>query len=80
MSTDAYPDALLRTVQRRLKTRRGEMARALVFAASDDPRPIMTSDPLRDLEASRVRGHQEPSDPDACRIEHAQEHSAQATA
>lgn len=33
---DVYPDALLRTVQRRLKVWRGDMARALVFGASQN--------------------------------------------
>jgi hypothetical protein len=31
-----YPDGLLRTVQRRLKIWRSEMARALVFGATDE--------------------------------------------
>ena len=34
-----YPDHLLRTVQRRLKVWRGEMARALVFGSAGSPRP-----------------------------------------
>ena len=38
------------------------MARALVFGASAAAHPQMTSDALRNMEASRVRGHQEPSD------------------
>jgi len=33
---DAYPDALLRTVQRRVKIWRGDMARALVFGLNPD--------------------------------------------
>lgn len=57
---DAYPDALLRTVQRRLKVWRGDMARALVFGSSPPAQPLMASDALRNMEASRVRGHQEP--------------------
>ena len=36
---DGYPDRLLRTVQRRLKVWRGEMARALVFGSAGSPRP-----------------------------------------
>jgi hypothetical protein len=55
----AYPDALLRTVQRRLKIWRGDMSRALVFGASERTPPLMASDALRDMETSRVRGHQE---------------------
>ena len=61
---DTYPDALLRTVQRRLKRWRSDIARALVFEGGGDGRPMMTSDPLRDLETSRVRGLREPSAPD----------------
>jgi len=76
---DAYSDAPLRTVQRRLKTWRGDMAKALVFAGSDDASPMMTSDPLRDLETSRVRGHQQPSEPETRTVVHTQEHSAEAT-
>ena len=34
---DCYPDRLLRTVQRRLKVWRGEMARALVFGSPGSP-------------------------------------------
>ncbi len=36
---DGYPDRLLRTVQRRLKVWRGEMARALVFGIAGSPTP-----------------------------------------
>ena len=36
---DSYPDRLLRTVQRRLKLWRSEMARALVFGSAEPPRP-----------------------------------------
>jgi hypothetical protein len=36
---DRYPDRLLRTVQRRLKLWRSEMARALVFGSAEPPRP-----------------------------------------
>jgi hypothetical protein len=36
---DCYPDRLLRTVQRRLKVWRGEMARALVFGSAGSSRP-----------------------------------------
>ncbi len=45
--TDTCPDGLIRTVQRRLKTRRGDIARALVFGASAAADPLMTSDALR---------------------------------
>ena len=36
---DSDPDRLLRTVQRRLKLWRSEMARALVFGSAEPPRP-----------------------------------------
>jgi len=76
---DTYPDGLIRTVQRRLKTWRGDMARALVFGASAAPHPQMTSDALRNVEAPRVRGHQEPSGHGARGGMHSQEHLAEAT-
>lgn len=76
---DAYPDTLLRTLQRRLKIWRGDMARALVFETTEDARPQMTSDPLRDVEASRVRGHREPPSFGTFGNEHPQEHLVEAT-
>ncbi len=76
---DTYPDGLIRTVQRRLKTWKGDMARALVFGASAAAHPQMTSDALRNMEASRVRGHQEPSDHGARRSKPSQKHLAEAT-
>jgi hypothetical protein len=76
---DAYPDALLRTVQRRLKIWRGDMARALVFGTSRNAQPPMTSDALRNLEAARVRGHQEPPEAEACGNANPREHLAEAT-
>ncbi|MCC4300117.1 hypothetical protein [Aurantimonas coralicida] len=36
---NAYPDRLIRTVQRRVKIRRGDMARLLVFGAKADAQP-----------------------------------------
>lgn len=77
---DTYPDALLRTVQRRLKTWRGDMARALVFEDSGVARATMTSDPLRDGKAPRVRGHQKSSSPKGTPSGHPQEQTAEATA
>src|SRR3954452_3885938 len=44
---DGYPDRLLRTVQRRLKVWRGEMARALVFGSPGSP-------PLDPVQATAV--------------------------
>ena len=49
-----------RTVQRRVKIWRGEMAKALVFGASVDAPPPMTPAALRNMEASRDRGQPEP--------------------
>ena len=76
---DICPDALLRTVQRRLKVWRGDMARALVFGASLHAQPLMTSDALRNMEASRVRGHQEPSALEADGSERPRKHLDEAT-
>jgi len=56
---DDYPDALIRTVQRRVKIWRGDMARALVFGVNGHAHPPMTPVALRDMEASRDRGHRE---------------------
>ena len=75
----AYPDALLRTVQRRLKIWRRDIARALVFGASADVPPLMTSDALRNMAASRVRGHQETPEVSAYGSNVPQAHLAEAT-
>lgn len=74
-----YPDALLRTVQRRLKDWRGDMARALVFGPGRRAQPSMTTDALRDIQASRASGHQEKPQLDARGSENPQEHLAEAT-
>ena len=76
---DTYPDALLRTVQRRLKIWRGDMARALVFGASRHAQPLITSDALRNLEAPRARGDQEPPGAEARGSANPREHLAEAT-
>src|SRR5690606_17332752 len=76
---NTYPDALLRTVQRRLKVWRADMARALVFGTSPHAQPLMTSDALRNLEAPRARGHQESPEPEACECEKLREHLDEAT-
>jgi len=47
--------------------------------ASAGPWLLMTSDTLRNLEAPRARGHQQPPKPGFCRNEIHQEHSAKAT-
>lgn len=53
-----YPDALLRTVQRRIKGWRAEMARALVFGSSETMSADgVAADALRNEEAPRVSGH-----------------------
>ncbi len=76
---DDYPDELIRTVQRRVKIWRGDMARALVFGVDRDAPPLMTSDTLRNMEASRVRGHKQSTEPTACGNENPREQSAEAT-
>ena len=55
------------------------MARALVFGASAAAHPQMTSDALRNMQASRVRGHQDPSDHGTRGSKHSQEHLVEAT-
>jgi len=53
-----YPDALLRTVQRRIKGWCAEMAWALVFGRSETMSPDgAAADALRNGEAPRVSGH-----------------------
>ncbi|MBC7139181.1 MAG: hypothetical protein H5U17_10660 [Defluviimonas sp.] len=54
------------------------MARALVFGVDGDAHPLMTSDTLRNMEASRVRGHQQSTEPTACGNENPREQSAEA--
>ena len=80
MHPATYPDGLLRTVQRRLKTWRAEVARQLVFGAADGAQGLVAPDALRDLKASRAMGHQpEPEDPTDETTTH-REHSVEATA
>ncbi len=54
-----HPDGLLRTVQRRLKIWRAEIARELVFGANLGAPGVMVPDALRDMKASRVGDHQD---------------------
>ena len=54
---DTYSDALLRTVQRRLKIWRGDIARSLVFGASGDASPLLTLCAMWRLRASEVSRH-----------------------
>lgn len=75
---DSYPDALLRTVQRRVKIWRAELARSLVFGASAKAHTPMPPDALRNMEATRVRGHREPPEADA-QDGNPREHWAEAT-
>jgi hypothetical protein len=56
---DAYPDELLRTVQRRLKIWRAEVARQLVFGANGVP-GLMAPDPLHNFESSAGQGPSTP--------------------
>jgi len=76
---DLYPDDLLRTVQRRLKVWRGDMARELVFGLTSCAKPLMASDALRNLEATRATGHQAPFQSELPGTEKAREHLAEET-
>jgi len=58
---DEYPDTLLRTLQRRLKGWRAEIARELVFGITPGASERMAADPLRYGEAPRISGHQDQS-------------------
>lgn len=75
-----YPDGLLRTVQRRLKVWRSEIARDLVSSSNQTEHKKVASDPLRNLEAPRVAGNllptPEPDIPNA----HPKKHMDEATA
>ncbi len=76
---ETYPDGLLRTVQRRLKIWRAAMARELVFGTNHDAPILMAPDALRDIEASRDRGHQETTVDPAWPNEIHREHLPEAT-
>lgn len=76
---DAYPDGLIRTVQRRVKIWRGDMATALVFGANGDVRKPMPPDALRDMKATRDRGHREPPELEVQASENLREQMAEAT-
>jgi hypothetical protein len=77
---EAYPDGLLRTVQRRLKIWRAAIARELVFGASQGASDQMTPDALRDVKASRAGGHQNPTIVLTSPNENHREHLVEATA
>jgi len=72
-------DALLRTVQRRLKIWRAEIARELVFGTDRRASDLMPPDALRDVETSRVGGHQDPTADSAPPNDDRREHLAEAT-
>ena len=74
-----YPDALLRTVQRRLKTWRAEMAKASVFDTNHGTSRLLAPDALRDIEASRIRGKQARPTSPASLNEIRRDHSGEAT-
>jgi len=76
---NAFPDGLIRTVQRRVKSWRKDVARALVFGAHGNTPPPMPPDALRNVEASRVRGHRNPPEAGDYHDEKAQEQLAEAT-
>jgi|GEM_PF-2963600 len=73
-----HPDGLLRTVQRRMKIRRAEIARELVFGANLGAPGVMVPDARRDMKASRVGDHQDHFRFPASPNEIGQEHSAEA--
>ena len=77
---EAYPDGLLRTVQRRLKIWRAAIARELVFGASHGAYDLIPPGALRDVEASRAGGNENPTVVMASPKENNQEHLAEATA
>ena len=77
---DGYPDALLRTVQRRLKVWRAEIAKQLVFGTNHGAPILMAPDAPRDVEASRVRGHQDSSADQSSPTEIRRKDSSAATA
>ncbi len=77
---EAYPDGLLRTVQRRLKIWRAAIASELVFGPNHGATNLMPPGALRDVEASRAGGHQYPTVALASPNENRQEHLAEATA
>jgi hypothetical protein len=56
------------------------MARSLVFGTNGDAQPQMTSDALRNLEAARVRGHLEPTEPDTTMGRNPRKQMGEATA
>ena len=56
------------------------VARSLVFGPDGDAQPQMTSDALRNLEAPRVRGHLQPTEPETENGEDLREQMAEATA
>jgi hypothetical protein len=76
---DAYSDALLRTVQRRVKTWRSDMAKALVFQGSKESGPKVNLEPSSGVDASSAEGHQELSVSKSDTARHRQEHLAEAT-
>lgn len=63
-SSGCLSDGLIRTVQRRVKIWRGDIARALVFGVNRDAHKPTTPDALRDMEATRNTGHRESPEPD----------------
>ena len=76
---EAYPDGLLRTVQRRLKIWRAAIASELVFGPKPGATILMPPGALRDVEASRAGGHQDPTVALASPNEIRREHLAEAT-
>lgn len=76
---NAFPDGLLRTVQRRLKIWRAARARELVFGPSSVAPSLMAPAALRDVRAARVRDHQDPPEDIPSPNETRREHLPEAT-
>ena len=76
---DDCPDALIPTVQRRVKIWRADIARSFVFGPDGDAQPQMTSEALRNLEAAHVRDHLQPTEPETGKGGYSQEQMAEAT-
>ena len=77
---DGYSDGFLRTVLRRLKNWRADLARDLVFGDDKNVAQLTAADALRNVEAPRVRRRQDHRVLPASPTEISREHSAEATA
>ena len=62
-----------------VKIERGDMDWALVFGIDGDVHPLMTFDTLRNMKASRVRGHLQSTESTVCGNENPRDQSAETT-